>query len=292
MAPPVPEGFDVSEPYRVDVPESVALTPLSLQLKTQIWPTVYAPRRKWEPEPWSRGKAAWAWEIVQILKAEARQAAENGEVSSLEVSVGANSFNRINVADQFPIVSYVPRPFDEVSSQEYGDTPSFVAYDTRQSTSNPLRHSVPNVVRKVAGWRSSHSSPSSRDSTSAEEATPIRTADPLISFNGVSDTAGPDVNRTNGTQYLLTGLTLFTTHEPCIMCSMALLHSRVREVVFICPMDATGGCGGSAGRGACVPRSKGVNHRYCILRWKIVEEEERNDEDWALMRELPENIDA
>ena len=66
----------------------------------------------------------------------------------------------------------------------------------------------------------------------------------------------------NGSHYLLTSLTLFTTHEPCIMCSMALLHSRVKEVFYLIPMK-TGGCGGST----CLPKLDGVNHRFGISRW-------------------------
>jgi tRNA-specific adenosine deaminase 3 len=74
--------------------------------------------------------------------------------------------------------------------------------------------------------------------------------------------SGPEDAR-NGTNYLLTSLTLFTTHEPCIMCSMALIHSRVKEVVYLYPMAKTGGCGGVA----CLPTLKGVNHRFGICHW-------------------------
>lgn len=75
------------------------------------------------------------------------------------------------------------------------------------------------------------------------------------------------VSATNGSQYLLMSLTVFLSHEPCIMCSMALLHSRVKEVFYLYPMEKTGGCGGVA----CLPKLSGVNHRFGIGRWKSVE---------------------
>ena len=48
------------------------------------------------------------------------------------------------------------------------------------------------------------------------------------------------------------------------MCSMALIHSRVKEVFYLYPMDKTGGCGGVT----CLPTLEGVNHRFKICRWK------------------------
>jgi len=65
------------------------------------------------------------------------------------------------------------------------------------------------------------------------------------------------------------------------MCSMALLHSRVKEVFYIVPMPQTGGCGGSA----CLPALKGVNHRYSIAQW-------RSREGSAAPAHLDEQIDA
>lgn len=124
------------------------------------------------------------------------------------------------------------------------------AHDTRTSEGNPLRHAVPNVVRAVANWRAEH-----------------RLETPH--------------NAANGQDYLLTGLSLFLSHEPCVYCAMALIHSRVQTVYFLWPSPHAGGfCGAHAGpdgRAACIGNEdggpyaiheqSGLNHRYDVWRW-------------------------
>ncbi|KAG8915880.1 hypothetical protein FRC00_009586 [Tulasnella sp. 408] len=139
---------------------------------------------------------------------------------------------------ELPIAAYVTTTFDpEVPAST---SPSWTDYDTRNSTHHPLRHACMNIIRKVAS----------------------------------SDSALPASSSTDNAQqpsYLLTGRTLFITHEPCIMCCMALLHSRVKDVVYIKPMPKTGGLGGVDEQKALVedsvPGLKGVNHRFGIWRW-------------------------
>ncbi|KXS14207.1 hypothetical protein M427DRAFT_45259 [Gonapodya prolifera JEL478] len=53
--------------------------------------------------------------------------------------------------------------------------------------------------------------------------------------------------------FLLTGLSIYTLHEPCLMCAMALVHSRVENVFYWLPdVDlgrGVGGVGGAGGEG-------------------------------------------
>lgn len=214
LRPPVlPSNVALGTPYQLPVPCNPALTQTSLHLKNTFWPTILAPRRKWEPEKWTRRKLIWAHDAVNVLKKESHEiTASSGEL---------------------PIVAYVPKSYDD----ENNLSQSFIAHDTRTSTRHPLRHAALNVIRKVADFRVTQPTPPRE-----EGLTQIQ----------------------NGTQYLLTGLSLFITHEPCIMCSMALLHSRVKEVFYLYPMPKTGGCGGTA----CIPALKGVNHRFTIAIWK------------------------
>ncbi|ESK95040.1 histone lysine methyltransferase set7 [Moniliophthora roreri MCA 2997] len=142
---------------------------------------------------------------------------------------------KASVTGELPIAAHVPVPYGSPGK-------AYSGHDTRNSACHPLRHAVLNLVRQLADDHSSQ-----RVATEPEPK----------SVNG--DGNAPR----NGTNYLLTSRTIFLTHEPCIMCSMALLHSRVKEVFYLFPMEKTGGCGGLA----CLPTLPGVNHRFEICRW-------------------------
>lgn len=59
-------------------------------------------------------------------------------------------------------------------------------------------------------------------------------------------------------QYLCTGLDCYTTREPCVMCAMALLHSRIRRV-FFASQNTDEICGFSVAKVHCEPS---MNHRF------------------------------
>lgn len=60
--------------------------------------------------------------------------------------------------------------------------------------------------------------------------------------------------------YLCRGFDLYVTLEPCVMCAMALLHSRVRRVVFGARNAQYGGLGSRVR----VHQQASLNHRYAV----------------------------
>ncbi|EIW51246.1 uncharacterized protein TRAVEDRAFT_137698, partial [Trametes versicolor FP-101664 SS1] len=264
--PAFPPDIDLPPPYILTVAKTSALTMTSLKLKSSLWPTIYTPRKKFEPEPWSRSKVRWACEAMKEVVKVARSAAQQ---------------------DETPIAAYVPVPWDEETRVATRMLEPLNAHDTRQSAAHPLRHCFINLVRAVGELRASSTSidpispvpvpdvpspaPAVDVSSSAVPLDPVDAA--LTPERSQTPSAQSQAEVRNGAHYLLTSLTLFTTHEPCVMCSMALLHSRVREVFYLFPIEKTGGCGSIT----CVPRLEGVNHRFAVNKWKL---DGRKMEDW------------
>ena len=96
--PTFPESIALPPPYVVTVPKTAALTMTSLKLKSSLWPTIYAPRKKFEPEPWSRGKVNWACEAMRQVIKQAREAGEKGEVRSSS----REKFHQIFISYRYP----------------------------------------------------------------------------------------------------------------------------------------------------------------------------------------------
>lgn len=160
-------------------------------------------------------------------------------------------------AGEVPVGTFVISPPESIWPQ----TDAFIpptpflrasATDTRNTASHPLKHAALNCIRQIAT---------------------LRTQPP---FSEMQPTR-------NGADYLLTSLTLFITHEPCVMCCMALLHSRVREVFYIFPRKRAGGFESAFG----VHGRKDLNHRFDAWRYVGKEGEVAA---WKEELEIPEDL--
>lgn len=68
-------------------------------------------------------------------------------------------------------------------------------------------------------------------------------------------------NKCKSMPYLCTGYDLYVTREPCSMCAMALVHSRIRRVFYGCSDNITGALGSRYK----IHTQTGLNHHYEVF---------------------------
>ncbi|QDS76950.1 hypothetical protein FKW77_005158 [Venturia effusa] len=105
--------------------------------------------------------------------------------------------------------------------------------------SNVMGHATLRAIAMVADKRLAL-----EETLAGHENLPAKQQDPVVFTSGPLTPletyfASLSDNLTGG-GYLCLDLDLYLTHEPCIMCAMAILHSRFGRVIFGQPMPGTG----------------------------------------------------
>jgi len=232
------------DPYVVSIPKTPAHDQSQLITKHAIWPVTLAPFQR------KQDASPRFWSFAR------RKWVEAGIKRVINLGLEASRKGELPTAVYCtsPPVSLWPR-FEEEGF--IPPTPGLRAssHDTRNSENHPLRHAILNCIASIAR---------------------LRTVPP---FSEIQKQA-----TRNGADYLLTSLSLFTLHEPCTMCTMALLHSRVREVFYVFPSGKSGGFEGELG----VHSRKDLNHRFEVWKWKDLD---LTDDERALLS-IPPGVEV
>jgi tRNA-specific adenosine deaminase 3 len=131
--------------------------------------------------------------ILRTIKNPAKEAAEMRKFMLQTISLLKDDETR--KPDDLPIAALIVDPQTSKAL--------LTAHDTRISTRHPLNHSIMVLLNKLPSLL-----PVNASSAALEEA------------------------KGDEEQYYASMYDVYITHEPCTMCCMALIHSRIRKLIF------------------------------------------------------------
>lgn len=217
------------------------------------WPTVYKKSNPFGPHP------SLVYHAESELHDSAERWMELAELAGMEVSVagigepiGAVIVDRTH--EQGPSVVAVAGDARWHGVEEQG----------RNGSGNVLAHAVMRAIGMVANRRR----------MLLEQALDAVVDSGVSNFHPLTPTEADAYSRGSlpAGGYLCFGLEVYVTHEPCAMCSMAILHSRFGRIVFGERLPLTGGI--------AVDPIKTGSHKYGVLNYGLFWRPELN---WKLL---------
>ena len=192
---------------------------------SQFWPTVYRKNNPLGPHPSvvSRGNEE-IQESASLWMALAYRVAEQGKAAGIGEAIGCAIVQRDDNGSSLVALA--------ADARHHRDPCGF------SNLSLPLTHAVLRAISMVAQKLVRHE----------RRKHGMSVITPNLEYDAFQDQPLTDLERVcfeqehpNQDGYLCHALEIYVTHEPCVECSMGLLHSRMGKAVFAKHMPHTGG---------------------------------------------------
>ena len=224
---------------------------------SQFWPTVYRKNNPLGPHPSmvARGTDEIR-EDASLWMALAHRVALQAKKSGIGEAMGAVIVQRDATGSQLVGLA--------------GDARWHRASSRNSGLSNPLAHCVLRAISMVAQKLVRHE----------RKAAGLTVEAAILEYDTFDDGPLTDIerecfhqNHPNEDGYLCHGLELYVTHEPCVQCSMGILHSRMGKTAFCRHMPCTGGMSSDdrpdgGGRGLGLFWRRELNWSLLVWEWE------------------------
>lgn len=229
-----------------------ALLPFALRPRLACVPR-HPPAARWQYDAW---QPIWPLNCPAHISTAVQRALAEPELSSLAghmrtAMTAANAAALREGADSVGVVIVAPDGVTQLAVGAHSIWPS-----GGHRTNHPLQHAVMRAISAVAAQNVRAREARAAANKAASKADVTVAGDKAVQAAQATDGAHPAGN------YLCAGCTAVLTVEPCAMCAMALLHSRIGRVVYAVA-DPVAGALGSQYR---LHTHRQLNHRFDVHR--------------------------
>jgi len=245
------------------------------QWTAQYWPAMYRKTNPYGPHPTMVNRAEeelLSNKSIDKYMTMARTAAVQAKTEGFGISAGCVIVQR-TTGNQEDIVAVA-------GDARHGGTIAKVDQGSC-CTGNVAGHAVLRAIGMVARKRVRVASPKSRNAAngikpdellikpvSHAKHTPESVSATLLDYPLTAhERTAFEVDNLVPDGYLCVDLEIYLTHEPCLMCSMAIVHSRFSRCIFLQKMPASGGFAADSGLGYGLFWRSELNWKLLCWEW-------------------------